>query len=145
MKSSKKAVILTIGLLICLGTLPAPQEDTLESLKSIAVIEQKVMVPMRDGVRLATDIYRPKTDKPVPVILSKTPYNFNSWGDGKLNKQGFQQAYRTVKHGSPTRSRTNAEGISLKDNGIFWDRRQPTGTMPFNGWPGSPGRTARSG
>ncbi|MEZ4901656.1 MAG: hypothetical protein R2822_07805 [Spirosomataceae bacterium] len=23
----------------------------------------KVMMPMRDGVRLATDIYRPKTDK----------------------------------------------------------------------------------
>src|SRR4030042_6876604 len=99
MKSPKKAVILTIGLLMCLGTLPSSQEVTLESLKSIALIEQKVMVPMRDGVRLATDIYRPKTDKPVPVILSKTPYNFNSWRDGKLNKQGFEQAYRTVKHG----------------------------------------------
>jgi len=99
MKSPQKAVILTIGLLICLGTLPAPQEDTLESLKSIAIIEQKVMVPMRDGVRLATDIYRPKTDKPVPVILSKTPYNFNSWGDGKLNKQGFERAYQSVKRG----------------------------------------------
>ena len=97
MKSPQKAVILSIGLLICLGTLPAPQEDTLESLKSIALIEQKVMVPMRDGVRLATDIYRPKTDKPVPVILSKTPYNFNSWGDGKLNQQGFQQAYKMVQ------------------------------------------------
>ena len=99
MKSPQKAVILTIGLLICLAMLPSSQEDTLESLKSIALIEQKVMVPMRDGVRLATDIYRPKTDKPVPVILSKTPYNFNSWGDGKLNKQGFQQAYQTVKRG----------------------------------------------
>jgi len=99
MKSPKMAIILTVGLLICLGTLPAPQEDTYESLKSIAVIEQKVMVPMRDGVRLATDIYRPKTDKPVPVILSKSPYNFNPWQDGKLNKWGFQQAYQAVKRG----------------------------------------------
>jgi len=70
MKSPHKTVILTIGLLICLGTLSAPQEDTLESLKSIALIEQKVMVPMRDGVRLATDIYRPKTDKPVSEVLN---------------------------------------------------------------------------
>src|SRR4030042_2071445 len=99
MKSPQKTILLTIGLLICLGTLPAPQEDAFESLKSIAVIEQKVMVPMRDGIRLATDIYRPKTDKPVPVILSKTPYNFNSWGDGKLNKQGFTQADQAVTRG----------------------------------------------
>ena len=34
---------------------------TLErELQSIAVVERKVMMPMRDGVRLATDIYRPK-------------------------------------------------------------------------------------
>jgi len=99
MKSPQKPIILTIGLLIFLGTLPSSQEDSLESLKSFAIIEQKVMVPMRDGVRLATDIYRPKTDKPVPVILSKTPYNFNIWGDGKLNKQGFQQVHKTVRSG----------------------------------------------
>ena len=34
------------------------------------------MVPMRDGVRLATDLYRP-TDLtgPLPTILMRTPYN----------------------------------------------------------------------
>jgi predicted acyl esterase len=99
MKSPLKAIILTVGLFIFLATLPSSQEDPFESLKSIAIIEQKVMVPMRDGVSLATDIYRPKTDKPVPVILSKTPYNFNSWGDGKLNKQSFQQVHKTVGRG----------------------------------------------
>ena len=31
-------------------------------LESIAVIDRKVMVPMRDGKRMATDIYRPKDD-----------------------------------------------------------------------------------
>lgn len=35
-----------------------------------------VMVPMRDGVRLSTDIYSPKDAKGVlPAILWKTPYN----------------------------------------------------------------------
>src|SRR5699024_11325130 len=33
---------------------------------------RKVMVPMRDGIRLSTNIYRPKTDKKVPVIFSRT-------------------------------------------------------------------------
>ncbi len=36
------------------------------------------MAPMRDGVKLATDVYLPK-DKPgpFPVVFVKTPYNFN--------------------------------------------------------------------
>lgn len=37
--------------------------------------EKNVMVPMRDGTLLATDIYRPKSDMPVPVIVARTPYN----------------------------------------------------------------------
>jgi len=49
-------------------------------LESIAVIDRKVMVPMRDGVRLATDIYRPKdASGKVPIIFVRTPYNFNFW------------------------------------------------------------------
>ena len=35
-----------------------------------------VMVPMRDGVRLATNVYRPKgVTGPLPTIFWKTPYN----------------------------------------------------------------------
>lgn len=34
-----------------------------------------LMVPMRDGVRLATDVYLPKSGTgPVPVLLERTPY-----------------------------------------------------------------------
>jgi putative CocE/NonD family hydrolase len=44
------------------------------------VIAKNVMMPMRDGVRLATDIYRPAKDGeglsgPYPTILCRTPYN----------------------------------------------------------------------
>ena len=39
-------------------------------------LESDVMIPMRDGVRLATDLYRPITGSgPWPVILVRTPYN----------------------------------------------------------------------
>ena len=51
-----------------------------KELASIAVVERKVMLPMRDGVRLATDIYRPKDPSvKVPTIFVRTPYNFNFW------------------------------------------------------------------
>jgi len=51
-----------------------------KELESVAIIDRKVMVPMRDGVRMAADIYRPKdTSKKYPIIFSRTPYNFNFW------------------------------------------------------------------
>ena len=37
---------------------------------------EEVRIPMRDGVRLATDLYFPaSTSQPHPVILIRTPYN----------------------------------------------------------------------
>ncbi len=65
------------------GLSPAEQQrrfDLENELQSIAIVERKVMMPMRDGIRLATDIYRPKNPAgPVPIVFSKTPYNFNFW------------------------------------------------------------------
>ena len=46
------------------------------ALAEKAEVEMIAMVPMRDGVGLATNIYRPKGAKgPLPTILWKTPYN----------------------------------------------------------------------
>ena len=75
------------------------QENILEQLEEIAIIDQKVMMPMRDGIKLATDIFRPKTDQPVPVIFVKTPYNFNSWRDGELRTRTYRGALNAVKRG----------------------------------------------
>jgi len=38
-------------------------------------VDKNVMVPMRDGVLLATDIYRPIAPGTYPVILTRTPYD----------------------------------------------------------------------
>ena len=75
------------------------QEKVFQELEEIAIIDQKIMMPMRDGIRLATDIYRPKTDKKVPIIFSRTPYNFNSWGDGKQKTRTAKKALEAVKRG----------------------------------------------
>src|SRR5246127_1721656 len=51
-----------------------------QELESVAIIDRKVMVKMRDGKRMAADIYRPKdTSRKYPIIFSRTPYNFNYW------------------------------------------------------------------
>ena len=55
-----------------------------KELEAVAVIDRKLMIPMRDGKRMAADVYRPKdTSKKYPIIFVRTPYNFNFW-DVKL-------------------------------------------------------------
>ncbi|MDP9380587.1 MAG: CocE/NonD family hydrolase [Chloroflexota bacterium] len=39
------------------------------------LIDKNVMVPMRDGVRLVTDVYRLDGAAPAPVLLARTPYD----------------------------------------------------------------------
>ena len=61
---------------------------------------EPAMIPMRDEVRLATDIYRPTADKdPLPVILVRTPYGRNSsrgYGRGFAN-HGYVVAIQDVR------------------------------------------------
>ncbi len=62
------------------AVMKAHREDIEKQLEDVAIIDRKVMVPMRDGKRMAADIYRPKdTSKHYPIIFSRTPYNFNYW------------------------------------------------------------------
>jgi predicted acyl esterase len=69
-------------------------------LASIAVVERKVMVPMRDGVRLATDVYRPKgAAAKVPAIFVRTPYNFNFWDVDNSVPRDMTAALTAVRRG----------------------------------------------
>ena len=43
-------------------------------------ITRYVYVPVRDGARLAADIYRPKAPGKYPCLLVQTPYNKNNFG-----------------------------------------------------------------
>lgn len=64
-------------------------------LAQTAVSRLGVMVPMRDGVALSTDIYMPKNAKgPLPTILWKTPYN-----EHKLRGSTFRYVLESVKRG----------------------------------------------
>ncbi len=92
---------LSITLLVLFSVLYGiqAQKSVYEKLEEIAIVDQKVMMPMRDGVRLATDIYRPKGDQKVPIIFSRTPYNFNSWGDGEQRSRTAERALEAVEKG----------------------------------------------
>jgi putative CocE/NonD family hydrolase len=104
------AVVLACGLTLAGAQAQQPtsltqdQKDqralTEKELESIAVIDRKVMVPMRDGVHLATDIYRPKNaSSPVPIIWVRTPYNFNYWDVANGVPADMNRILTAVKHG----------------------------------------------
>ncbi len=73
--------------------------DLEKQLQEIAVVERKLMVPMRDGVRMATDVYRPKNAAKVPIIFVRTPYNFNFWDVRNGAPRDMSQELETVKRG----------------------------------------------
>src|SRR5690348_16508438 len=62
------------------------------------------MVPMRDGVRLATYIWRPGRDgepikEPLPIILARTPYGKNWGGDSQFFvSRGYVMAVQDLRH-----------------------------------------------
>jgi len=93
-------------------------------------VRTNVMVAMRDGVKLATDIYLPAnhTEK-LPVILTRTPYNKN--GAKKYGHYFASHGYVFVAQ--DTRGRYASEGLwhMLVDDGpdgvdcAAWIARQP--------------------
>ena len=41
-------------------------------------VQRDVRVPMRDGITLSADVYRPRSEAAVPAILVRTPYGKTS-------------------------------------------------------------------
>jgi predicted acyl esterase len=79
--------------------------------RDAAPTKQTIMVPMRDGIKLATDIYLPKGDGPWPAVVTRTPYNKNSpLGQGAaahLTKAGYVVVAQDV------RGRNASEGVNV--------------------------------
>jgi hypothetical protein len=79
------------------------------------VEKQSLAVPMRDGVKLGTDVYLPSTNGAFPVLLTRTPYN-KALGAGP-GEDGARHGYATVIQ--DTRGRFASEGANLPfDNDV---------------------------
>jgi len=78
----------------------ARRNATEAELQSQAIVERKLMVPMRDGKRMATDVYRPKdTSRKYAAIFVRTPYNFNFWDVRNGAPRNMNVELDAVKHG----------------------------------------------
>jgi len=73
------------------------------------VMENLVPIAMRDGVKLATDVYTPEGDAPWPVIFLRFPYN-KALGAG-VGPEATKRGYAFVSQ--DTRGRFASEGENL--------------------------------
>jgi predicted acyl esterase len=108
--------------------------------------KQTFMVPMRDGIRLATDVWLPPGKGPFPVILARTPYNKDA-GAG-LAPGYTSRGYALVAQ--DTRGRFASEGKNMafetdgwadgKEDGydtVEWIAKQPWCSGKIGTWGGS--------
>ena len=81
--------------------------STLLAASSYAAPTQTVMVPMRDGVKLATDVYLPAGEGSWPAIVARTPY-----GKGGVEAWAMQANLRGYALVSQDfRGRFDSEGV----------------------------------
>lgn len=90
-----------------------------------------IMIPMRDGVRLAADLWRPEAPGRYPVLLVRTPYMKTGLNLGEWGRYFAKQGYIFVVQ--DTRGRGDSEGkfVFFAGDGrdgfdsIEWLARQP--------------------
>jgi hypothetical protein len=105
--------------------------------------KQTVMVPMRDGVKLATDVYLPSTNGPFPVILARTPYNKDPVAS--LGKDGASRGYAVVLQDVRGRFASEGENLPFDRDGpdghdtFDWVARQPWCNGRIGTWGASAG------
>ncbi|MBP1636350.1 MAG: hydrolase, CocE/NonD family [Acidobacteria bacterium] len=96
---SAALLFLLIGLpLLAQGPQPAPGPQAVQA-------ETGVRVPMRDGVALVCDVYRPAAPGRFPVLLTRTPYNRKDAQTGT-----FLASHGYVVVMQDTRGRFDSEG-----------------------------------
>jgi len=103
----------------------------------------EMRVPMRDGIRLATDVWLPSTNDVCPVVLLRFPYNKDS--AASVGRDGANRGFAVVLQ--DTRGRFASEGENLpfhldvqdgKDT-LEWIQQQPWCNGRIGTWGGSAG------
>ncbi len=117
---------------------PAQSDDSDNGWRSSY---HEVSVPMLDGVLLSTDVYTPKKNKKVPVVLVRTPYDksVEKWMGKAFNMFGIAVVIQDV------RGKFKSEGefypfVNEREDGlqtIKWLRQQPWFDGTVAGWGGS--------
>ncbi|HYB53704.1 MAG TPA: CocE/NonD family hydrolase [Thermoanaerobaculia bacterium] len=73
------------------------------------LVDSDVAVPMRDGVKLRADVYRPARSGRFPTLVERTPYNRKRLEDGAILKAALARGYAVVLE--DVRGRYGSDGV----------------------------------
>lgn len=87
------------------------------------VVERDVMVAMRDGVRLAIDIYRPDAEGTFPALVERTPYDKTRSSEIRADAHTYFAERGYVFMVQDVRGRYASEGDYYPFRDAGWDER----------------------
>jgi putative CocE/NonD family hydrolase len=130
------AIALSTALLALAPRATSPQgrvashydEATLSKPEYEVTMEHNVRIPMRDGVTLSADIYRPAAEGKYPVILVRTPYSNNTPGAVEQSKFFAQRGYVCVQ--------VDVRGRYDSDGTFYAFRHEPDDGFDTDEWLG---------
>jgi len=142
MRAAKGAFYTISAALFTTTALAQDDNPDLTKFKAVSDSDTMIMVPMRDGVRLATDVHRPKGDGQFPTVLVKTPYNFNQMGGSTLMfaNEAIERGYAVVVQNERGRYYSEGEweilGRPQSDgyDSLTWIEEQPWSTGKVATW-----------
>ncbi|MBA7616375.1 MAG: CocE/NonD family hydrolase [Calditrichaeota bacterium] len=154
---ARAAFLLTLPVLLFVNCERAP-EDTAKVRQAIEaanteelsqpvydiIVEENVMVEMRDGIRLRTEVYRPDAPGTFPVILKVTPYEGDKSEAEEFAKRGYVYIYQYA------RGRLGSEGffypyVHVREGEDAFDALQWIASQPWcNGKAGMCGVSAEA-
>lgn len=95
------------------------------------VVRYNLRIPMRDGVRLSVDVFRPQGDGRHPTMFELTPYNNDSEGQLEESWRWVRRGYAFVTADARGRYDSEGEFVPYRNDGpdgadvMTWIARQP--------------------
>ena len=120
-----RLAVLMVALQYCSCTTGVRLRYDLPEFRNAVASREVQMVAMRDGVKLATDIYTPDTPGPWPVVLIRDPYSAYDLMD-PINQTLCRYGYMVVHQ--DVRGRLRSEG---EWNPIFNERKDGIDTIEW--------------
>jgi putative CocE/NonD family hydrolase len=137
--NNKTLISLLLLLVLLLSCAPVVTTDTQQALYEVRVLEDHP-VPMRDGVKLMTNIFLPEAEGEFPVVVMRTPYGKGNTGNGE--GRGFaSNGYVYVAQDCRGRGASEGKwypGVNERNDGLDthqWILKQPwcNGTIGTTG------------
>jgi hypothetical protein len=102
------SALLVVGGLDLVGAQPQPPQEPPSDYVRQHFTKYEYLIRARDGAKLFTSVYVPKTcDAPYPILMNRTPYSVGPYGvdqyrerigpSDKAMKEGFVFAYQDVR------------------------------------------------